>query len=154
MVGEIPMRSYVASAILAGAVVLAPAVAGYAPALSKSAFTITNDPVGPTVADTMQQRTCTGTIVPIWWSHLPHMWVQAIFFGKPDGTKWVTFNWRGKGPFPFPVTELGVSAQWNTPPESYGQAKYLTHYAVWPDGDNHLSGTTADPWGTIDLTCK
>ena len=144
MVGEVSMRSYVASAIINGAVFLAPVVTGYAPALSKSPFTITNDPVHDTVVDTMLQRTCTGTVMPIWWSGLPRMGVQAIFFGKQDGTKWVKFSYNGNGPDVFPVTELGVSAQWN----SYGivnapgRTNQRPHYAVWPDGDNHVSGAT------------
>jgi len=155
MVREVSVRSHVASAILTGAVVLAPVVAGCAPALSKSPFTITNDPVHDTVVDTMLQRTCTGTLVPIWWSHLPHLWIRAIFYREPDGTKWVNFYWHGKGPEHLPVTELGVSAQWITPVEPFGaQQKYRAHFAAWPDGDNRLSGTTVDPYGTIDLTCE
>jgi hypothetical protein len=147
------MRSYVASAILTGAVVLAPVVAGYAPAFSKDAFTITNDPVGGTVVDTMQQRICTGTAVPDWEASFP---VRAIFYGKPDGTKWVNFSYNGIGPGDFPVEVLGVSAQWRGFPPRPGPAFNKAErpsYAVWPDGDNALSGVTAFPWGTIRLTC-
>ena len=40
-----------------------PAAAGYTPVLSKSPFTITNDPVKSPILETMLQRTCTGTMV-------------------------------------------------------------------------------------------
>jgi hypothetical protein len=147
------MRCYVAAAILTVAVVLAPVVAGYAPALSEGAFTITNNPVGKTVVDTMQQRICTGTVVPDWEPSFP---VRAIFFGKPDGTKWVNFGYNGIGPADFPVDVLGVSAQWRgftpRPGPAFNKAERPS-YAVWPDGENGLSGVTASPWGTIHLTC-
>jgi hypothetical protein len=153
------MRSYLTSAILAGAIVVASMVVGCAAEPSKPPFTIDNGPVHDTVVDTMLSRTCTGTIVPIWWAHLPNISVQAVFFGKPDGTKWVRFYYDGNGPEDYPVTELGVSAQWIS--HSLVKAKFSgltrTHYAVWPtdgQGDNHLSGTTVEPYGTIDLTCK
>jgi hypothetical protein len=155
MAGKITVRSYVASAILAGAIVLAPVLAGYAPASSKTPFTITNDPVGSTVVDTMQQRTCTGTVVPIWWSGQPNFFVRAIFYRRPDGTKWVDFYHSGLGPDGLRVTELGVSAQWTGLPDplTYRKGSALPHYAVWPKGDNRLSGITVEPYGTIDLTC-
>jgi hypothetical protein len=147
------MRSYVASAILTGAVVLAPVVSGYAPALSKSPFTIMNDPVGETVVDTMQQRICTGTVVPDWEPTFP---VRAIFYRKPDRTTWVNFYYNGIGPGEFPVDVLGVSAQWRgyapRPSPAFNKMERPS-YAVWPDGDNGLSGVTAFPWGTIHLTC-
>jgi hypothetical protein len=149
------MRSYLASSILAAAFVLTPVVAGYAPASSKAPFTITNDPVHDTVVDTMLAQTCTGTLVPIWWSMRPTVPVQAIFYGKPGGTKWVKFYGNGIGPEDYPVTELGRSAQWQ------GLTIFLvkgtrtvSHYAVWPDGDNHISGTTVDPYGTMQLPCR
>ncbi len=149
------MRSYAASAILAGAVVLAPAVGGYAPALSKTPFTVTNDPVHDTVVDTMQQRICTGTVFPIWWSGLPHVRVQAVFFLRPDGTKWVKWSYNGLGPTDFPVVELGTSAQWTVfPPVRVAQHVWYPHFDVWPQGDNRLSGSTVDPYGTMDLTCE
>jgi hypothetical protein len=150
------MRSYVASAALAGAIVLAPVVGGYAAEPPKSPFTIDNGPVHDTVVDTMLAQTCTGTIVPIWWQHLPNVPVQATFYQKPDGTKWVKFFYNGRGPDDFSVSELGVSAQWI----SYSLFTFpksgleRTHYAVWPDADNHLRGTTVTPYGTIDLACK
>jgi TonB family protein len=40
-----------------------PAAAGYTPVLSKSPFTITNDPVKSPILDTMLQRICIGTVV-------------------------------------------------------------------------------------------
>jgi hypothetical protein len=149
-----PMRSLVSSALLAAAFVLAPAVAGAAPASSKSPFTVTNDPVEGTVADVMMQRTCTGTLVPIWWSHMSNQWIQATFWRKPDGTKWVKVSYNGKGPVSVPVIEIGVSAQWTTPPERYAHMTLNTLYVLWPDGDNRLRGTTVDPYGTVDLTCE
>ena len=145
------MRSYVTSALLA-AFVLAPVVAGTAPALSKSPFTVTNDPVEGTVVDTMLERACSGTVVPLWWTHRSKIWVRAIWYRRPDGTKWVKFYRNGVGPDYFPVTEVGVSAQWISAPENYKGD--WTHFAVWPDGDNRLSGKTVDPYGTIDLTCE
>jgi hypothetical protein len=155
MVGEVTMRPYVASAILAGAVVLAPVVAGYAPASSKAPFTVTNDPVKETVVDTMLQRTCTGTVTPIWWAGMPHYRVQFIFYRKPDATKWVKVYHEGIGPEDYPVIELGVSGQWTGlgPPQKNG-GKKLSHYAIWPDGDNRLTGSTVEPYGTINLTCE
>ena len=38
-----------------------PVAAGYTPVLSKSPFTIMNDPVKSPILETMLQRTCTGT---------------------------------------------------------------------------------------------
>ena len=154
MMGKMSMRSYVTSALLAGASILVPVVAGTTPALSKSPFTVTNDPVEGTVVDTMLQRTCSGTLVPIWWSNTPREWVQAIFYKQPDGTKWIKIYYNGKGPAYLPVTELGVSAQWTTPVEQLAKLTLNTHYAVWPNGDNRLSGTTVEPYGTVDLTCE
>jgi len=40
-----------------------PAAVGYTPALSRSPFTVTNDPVKSPILETMLQRTCTGTQV-------------------------------------------------------------------------------------------
>ncbi len=147
------MRPLFASGMLAGAVGLATVVVGYGPAMSKSPFTVTNDPVGSTVADTMMQRFCKGTLVPIWWSFLPNMPVQSVFYRRPDGTKWVKFGLSSRSLNDLPVTELGVSAQWTDYPVKTAQHTWVTHYAVWPRGENGLSGTTTDPWGTVDLTC-
>ncbi len=152
------MRSYIASAILTGAIVLGPVLAEHAAAPSKPPFTVDNGPVHDTVVDTMTQRTCTGIVVPIWWQHQPNVSVQATFFSKPDGTKWVRWYHEGYGPFDYQVTELGVSAQWIAlgVPEKNGVRK-RTHYDVWPvggQGDSNLSGKTVDPYGTITLTCK
>jgi hypothetical protein len=150
------MPSYVTSAFLAAAFVLAPVAAGHAAAPSRPPFTVTNDPVTGTVVDTMLSRTCTGTIAPIFGSPI---WVRTIFFRKPDGTKWVRLYKGGIGPDDFPVVELGVSAQWTGREEIPRPPKGLwglTHYALYPDGDNpnHLSGQTVDPYGTIDVTCE
>ena len=87
--GEISMRSYATPALLAGALLLAPAVGGHAPASSKSPFTITNDPAQGTVVDTMLELTCTGTIVPH-WSWQGEAWrLQAKPDKHPDATRWV-----------------------------------------------------------------
>jgi TonB family protein len=122
---------------------------------SKTPFTISNDPVPveTTVVNTMLERTCTGTAVPIWWSHIPTYWVQATWYRRPDGTPWIRFYWQATGPLYIPVTELGVSAQWNTPPIIRGKDTMRTHYELWPEGDNHIGGKTEDPPGTIDMTC-
>jgi len=158
------MRARVASAILAGVAVLAPVVAGYAPASSKSPFTITNDPVQGTVIDTMQQRTCTGTVVVNPWHGFGRDWseksasVKAVFYRKPDGTAWIAWSQNPLGPMFVPVSEFGVSAQWNTVPYPIGPlTKVTTRYAVYPiggKGDNHLHGISVQPDGTIDLTCE
>ena len=91
-----------------------------APASSKSPFTITNDPPQGTVVDTMVEMTCTGTIVPH-WSWQGEAWrLQATWYKQPDGTRWVKFYYNGVGPREFPVTELGTSAHWKTPPQKTG----------------------------------
>jgi TonB family protein len=122
-----------------------PVAAGYTPVLSKSPFTITNDPVKSPILDTMLQRTCTGTLVlggipnhPIYGMRSS---AQAIFFRKPDGTPWVKFYERGY-PSLSPVTEVGKMVTWTgrqeqTPKE---HDTYWLQYTVWPDGENHLSG--------------
>jgi hypothetical protein len=56
-----------------------------------------------------------------------------------------------RGRCDLPVTELGVSAQWRYP--YFHKPSPPVHYAVWPDGDNHLSDRTVQGPGTIDLTC-
>ncbi len=129
-------------------------VQAHAAASSKSAFTIMNTPVEGTVVDAMQRRTCTGNVVPDWEPPFP---VWAIFDRKPDGTTSVEFYQNGIGPDTYSVTELGVSAQWTGKPPRPAPAfnkRDTPTYAVWPDGDNGLSGVTANPWGTIHLTCK
>jgi TonB family protein len=124
-----------------------PVAAGYTPGLSKSPFTITNDPVKSPVVDTMLQRTCTGTMVLGGIANHPiygmHSWAQAIFFRKPDGTPWVKFYEQG---FPSlsPVTEVGKMVTWTGRREEVGggNSKYIRYlqFTVWADGDNHLSG--------------
>jgi TonB-like protein len=65
---------------------------------SKTPFTIGNDPVGGTVVDTMLERTCTGTVEPLWgWSSGPYR-VTTTWYHRPDGTKWVKFYYNGVGP--------------------------------------------------------
>jgi hypothetical protein len=81
--------------------------------------------------------------------------VQAVFFRKPDGTKWVKFTLAQHSANDLPVIEIGVSAQWTDHEYSVGKDTYHTHYSLWPEGDNRLSGRMENkPWGTIDLTCK
>jgi TonB family protein len=123
---------------------------GYTPVVSKSPFTVTNDPVKSPVLETMLQRVCTGTIVlggiqnqPL---HGTRFAAQAIFFRKPDGTPWVKFNERGY-PSLSPVTEVGKMVTWTgrqeyIPGNGGGKYQWL-QYTVWPDGDNHLRGAIA-----------
>ncbi len=124
-----------------------PVAAGYTPALSRSPFTITNDPVKSPVLDTMLQRTCTGTLVlggianhPIYGMHSR---AQAIFFRKPDGTPWVKFDEAGY-PVLAPVTQVGKMVTWTGPQVKIGggSSAYIRwlEYTVWSDGDNHLIG--------------
>jgi TonB family protein len=124
-----------------------PVAAGYTPPLSKSSFTITNDPVKSPVLDTMLQRICTGTLVlggipnhPLYGTRYR---AEAIFFRKPDGTPWVKFYERGY-PSLSPVTEVGKMVTWTGREEHVGggSSAWLRwlQYTVWPDGDNHLSG--------------
>jgi TonB family protein len=121
-------------------------VAGYTPALSKSPFTITNDPVKSPVLDTMLQRVCTGTMVmggipnqPLFGTRSA---AQAIFFRKPDGTPWVKFYERGHASLA-PVTELGKMVTWTGRKEHVGKqdSDFWLQYTVSPDDDNHLTGT-------------
>ncbi len=124
-----------------------PAAAGYTPVVSKSPFTITNDPVESPILHTMLQRTCTGTMtlggIPGYPLFGVHSWAQAIFFRKPDGTPWVKFWERGHASLS-PVTEIGKMVTWigreeHTRNDS-GNSETWYQYTVWPDGDNHLSG--------------
>jgi TonB family protein len=148
-----------------------PVAAGYTPVLSRSPFTISNDPVASPILDTMLQRTCTGTMVlggvanhPIYGVHYQ---AQAIFFRKPDGTPWVKFYERGY-PSLSPVTEVGKMVTWTGRQEHIPKEGYRWFvYTVWPDGDNHLSGAIGTrrinmfgvpynailPGNTVELTC-
>jgi TonB family protein len=124
-----------------------PVAAGDTPVLSKSPFTITNDPVKSPILDTMLQRTCTGTMVLGGVPNHPLYGVryqaQAIFFRKPDGTPWVKFYERGYQSLS-PVTEVGKMVTWTGREEYISVGKEMAarwlQYTVWPDGDNHLSG--------------
>ena len=147
-----------------------PVAAGYTPVLSKSPFTIMNDPVKSPILETMLQRTCTGTVVRNGIANHPgygmRIWAQAIFFRKPDGTPWVKF-YEGGYPSLSPVTEVGKMVQWTGRREFYGLGGSVwLQYTVWPDGDNHLSGAIGSkvidnsgvPYnqnigGPVDLTC-
>ena len=127
-----------------------PVAAGYTPVLSKSPFTITNDPVKSPVLDTMQRRICTGEVVkggirnqP--WSGISSYQARAIFFRKPDGTPWVKFDAWGYNSIS-PVTEVGKMVEWtgrqqHLAGDQRGDSSWL-QYTVWSDGDNHLSGAT------------
>jgi TonB family protein len=150
-----------------------PMAAGYTPVLSRSHFSITNDPVKSVTIDTMLQRVCTGTIVKGGLRNHPLYGypgqAQAIFFRKADGTPWVKFDADGL-PVVSPVTEVGNMLQWtghvvhiNT--KEGGSVSYYLQYTAWPDGDNHLAGAVGTksydsfgiPYnsnlGTVDLTC-
>ena len=145
--------------------------AGYTPGLSKSPFTITNDPLKSPILDTMLQKTCTGTVVKQGIRNHPSYgerdWAQAIFFRRPDGKPWVKFYESG---FPIlaPVTEIGKVVQWTGREERLPRnVSRFTQYSVWPEGDNILSGSinivypTPSPealqdlnrGGTVDFTC-
>jgi hypothetical protein len=69
----------------------------------------------------------------------------AHFFRKPDGTPWVTFYLRSRGPADLPVTIMGSGIRWT--------GVYGVVYTVWPSGDNHLAGQSS-PGGKIDLACE
>ena len=116
--------------------------ADYKPAVSKSPFTIMNDPVRSPVLETMLQRVCTGTLTiggivnhPVYGVHY---WFQVIFFRKPDGTPWVKFLEKGQ-PGVSPVTQVGKMVTW-TGQEQGPKEPYWFQYTVWPDSDNHLIG--------------
>jgi hypothetical protein len=146
-----------------------PVAAGYTPVLSKSPFTVMNDPVKSPILETMLQRTCTGTVVRGGITNHPWYgmtsWAQAIFFRKPDGTPWVKFYEWG---FPSlsPVTEVGKMVQWTGRREGVKGDNFWTQYTLWSDGDNHLSGVYGSRMvnrfgvaynnnvgGPVDLTC-
>ncbi len=150
-----------------------PVPAGYTPVLSRSNFSITNDPVKSPVFDTIRQRVCTGTVVK--GGIRNHPWygifgqAKAVFFRKPDGTPWVKFDADGL-PVVSPVTEVGNMLQWtghviHVNMREGGGVQYYLQYTVWPDGDNHLSGAVGTSWidnsgvpynhnmGIVDLTC-
>jgi TonB family protein len=149
-----------------------PVAAGYTPVLSKSPFTIMNDPVKSPILDTMLQRTCTGTVVRNGITNHPgygmRVWAQAIFFRKPDGTPWVKF-YEGGYLSLSPVTEVGKMVQWTGRAEHRGAARDgvdWVQFTAWPDGDNHLSGAigskvidnsgvayNSNTGGPVDLTC-
>ena len=124
-----------------------PVAAGYTPAVSKSPFTIANDPVKSPVLETMLQKVCTGTIVLGGIAN--HPWygtrfgAEAIFFRKPDGTPWVKFYERGH-PSLSPVQEVGKMVSWTGRQEWLPGGLYQwRQYTAWSDGDNHLRGAIA-----------
>jgi TonB family protein len=149
-----------------------PVAVGYTPVLSKSSFTIMNDPVKSPILDTILQRTCTGTVVRNGIANHPgygmRIWAQAVFFRKPDGTPWVKF-YEGGYLSLSPVTEVGKMVQWTGRAEHRGARRDgmdWVQYTVWPDGDNHLSGAigskvidnsgvayNSNTGGPVDLTC-
>ncbi len=149
-----------------------PVAAGYTPVVSKSPFTIMNDPVKSPILETMLQRTCTGTVVLGGIRNQPWYGIrysaQAIFFRKPDGTPWVKF-YKGGNPSVSPVTEVGKMVQWTGAvehPFPKDALLFFPQYTAWPDGDSHLSGAIGSrvsdnlgiPYnqngGTVDLTCE
>ena len=147
-----------------------PVTANYTPALSKSPFTIANDPVKSPILDTMLQRTCTGTVVKQGIRNHPSYGVrcaaEAIFFRKPDGTPWVQFH-EGGYPILAPVTEVGKVVRWTGREEHLSQGRSLfTQYTVWPDGKDNLAGNIEIVYvgdaranqdinhgGTVDFSC-
>jgi TonB family protein len=145
-----------------------PVAASYTPVVSKSPFTITNDPVKSPILDTMLQRTCTGTVVKEGIRNHPwyggRHWAQAVFFRTPDGAPWVKF-YEGGQPIIAPVNEVGKMVQWTGREEHPRKTMSLYyHYTVWSDGDNNLSGNIEaffvasspeglNTGGTVDMTC-
>ncbi len=147
-----------------------PAAAGYTPVVSRSRFTITNDPVASPILTTMLRRVCTGTMTLGGVPGLPvfgmHSSAQAIFFRKPDGTPWVKFSERGHQTIA-PVTEEGKMVTWTGRQETVNHDEWWYQYTVWPDGDNHLSGAVGGrsisrygivansnlAGNSVDLTC-
>jgi TonB family protein len=143
---------------------------GYTPVLSRSHFSITNDPVKSPTLEKMLQRTCVGRVVkggirnhP--WYGYPSQ-ATAIFFRKPDGTPWVKFEAWGMNSIS-QVVEVGNTLQWpGHVIHTGGRSEYYLEYTAWPDGDNHLTGAvgtkTYDSFGvpynsnrgTVDLTCS
>lgn len=124
-----------------------PVPADYTPVVSKSPFTIMNDPVKSPILETMLQKVCTGTLVlggvpnhPVYGVHYS---AEAIFFRKPDGTPWVKFNESGY-PVLAPVTQVGKMVTWTGPQVKIGGGQSSWYrwlvYTVWHDGDNHLIG--------------
>jgi TonB family protein len=110
-----------------------PVAAGYTPVLSKSPFTIMNDPVKSPILDTMLQRTCTGTVTLGGIRNHPwygmHFSAEAIFFRKPDGTPWVKFD-KGGLPVLAPVTEVGKMVQWTGHVEYTQQGKDASFFSL------------------------
>jgi TonB family protein len=149
-----------------------PVDASYTPVSSKRPFTIMNDPVKSPILDTMLQRTCTGTVVRSGIRNHPaygsRHWAQAVFFRKPDGTPWVQFYEGGYGILA-PVVEVGKLVTWTGREEHLDKGNsFYIQYAVWPDGDNHLTGNIGNAFnananasayqgintgGTVDFTC-
>jgi TonB family protein len=148
-----------------------PVAAGYTPVVSRSPFTITNDPVRSPILDTMLQRTCTGAVVRQGIRNHPIYGVrseaEAIFFRKPDdGTPWVKF-YEGGYSILAPVTEVGKMVEWTGREEHFrGGISWFYQYTVWPDGDNKISGNIEvssdantnyaiglNKGGTVDFTC-
>jgi TonB family protein len=147
-----------------------PVPASYTPVLSRSHFSITNDPVKSPTLEKIQQRVCTGRVVkggmrnhP--WSGYPSG-ATAIFFRKPDGTPWVRFEAWGYNSIS-PVVEVGNTLQWTGHVDHALSNNYPVafQYTAWPDGDNHLGGavgirafdSSGLPYnqnkGTVDLNC-
>jgi TonB family protein len=150
-----------------------PVPVGYTPVPSKKPFTIMNDPVKSPILDTMLQRTCTGAVVRAGIRNHPiyglHNWAQAIFFRKPDGTPWVNFYEGGYSTLA-PVIQVGKLVTWTGREEHLGKNGYNVYlqYAVWPDGENHLTGNIGNAYvsnnsayqgmnsggGTVDFDCS
>ena len=112
-----------------------PVAAGYTPVLSKSPFTIMNDPVKSPILETMLQRTCTGTEAKGGIINHPSYGMrsraQAIFFRKPDGTPWVKYYVWGY-PNLSPVTEVGKMVQFTIlDQQGRGKEPVWVHYTLY-----------------------
>jgi TonB family protein len=138
--------------------VLANRQAGNAPAPPKRPFTITSDQVQATAVDTMKQKICTGTLTEGYFFDSQRIPVEAIFYRAPDGTPWVKWTSYGGTVIQSQVTEIGTSAQWTgMAATGHREKPPRSRFAVWPVGDNHLSGRQigwTGPPAAIDLFCK
>ena len=92
-----------------------PVSTSYTPVLSKSAFTITNDPVKSPILTTMLQRTCTGKVVKEGIRNHPeyggNYW-RKLFSSASLITHHGSSFMKGAIPILSPVTEIGKTVQW------------------------------------------
>lgn len=149
-----------------------PASTGPAPASSRAAFTITNQPVQSPILETMLQKSCTGLVVKQGIRN--HPWygqryqVEAVFFRRPDGTAWVRLHDSSTGDSLAPIVEVGKVLRWTGPAEHLGAGNVaFTEYTAWAEGENLIIGNIYTNYfgpargtmplnrgGTVDFTCS